>query len=107
MELLENNDFANGHSDIEIVVKKQSSSSSDKIDRIEHHFAQIMKELDLDLTDDSLKDTPRRVAKMYVNEIFAGLDRSNEPRISNFNNSYGYHGVLICLLYTSPSPRDA
>jgi hypothetical protein len=45
-----------------------------KIAQIEYHFRQIMETLGLDLTDDSLKGTPKRVAKMYVKEIFSGLD---------------------------------
>lgn len=95
MELLENNDMAGSHSDVEMTVENQYSNTSQKIERIEYHFKQIMKELDLNLKDDSLKDTPKRVAKMYVNEIFAGLNKDNEPRISNFENSYGYNGILI------------
>ena len=52
----------------------------DKIDRIEGHFADIMEILGLDLADDSLMDTPKRVAKMYLNEIFWGLDYEAFPK---------------------------
>ena len=95
MELLENNEMAGYQATSELTARKQHSNPTEKIDRIESLFGEIMKELELDLTDDSLQDTPRRVAKMYVNEIFAGLNPDNEPRISNFDNTYGYHGALI------------
>jgi len=88
MELLENNEMAGYQTDTENKARKHHSNPEGKIDRIESLFSEIMKELDLDLTDDSLQDTPRRVAKMYVNEIFSGLNADNEPRISNFDNVY-------------------
>ncbi len=67
----------------------------EKIKIIAHHFKAIMKTLGLDLSDDSLKDTPRRVAKMYVKEIFSGLNPSNKPDISLFDNAYNYSEMLI------------
>src|SRR5688572_11142363 len=70
-------------------------SDSEKKTRIEYHFRQIMETLGLDLTDDSLKGTPGRVAKMYVEEIFAGLNPDNKPRISLFDNKYGYSHMLV------------
>lgn len=66
-----------------------------KIDKIKKHFTEIMKVLELDLSDDSLRDTPERVAKMYVNEIFGGLNPKNRPEISLFENTYGYDRMLI------------
>jgi GTP cyclohydrolase I len=54
--------------------------------KIEAHFIEIMRTLDLDLTDDSLRDTPRRIAKMYVREIFSGLDYHQFPRITVVEN---------------------
>ena len=57
-------------------------SPQEKQDKIEKLFAQIMETLGLDMTDDSLKDSPKRVAKMYVNEIFGGLLPENKPTIS-------------------------
>ena len=57
-----------------------------KIQLIEKHFAEIMHILGLDLTDDSLKGTPKRVAKMYVKEIFSGLNPANKPKIALFDN---------------------
>lgn len=66
-----------------------------KIDNIATHFAKIMEELGLDLNDTSLKDTPKRVAKMYVNELFAGLDKKNFPKISSFNDATQYNGLVL------------
>ena len=65
------------------------------VDTIANHFCSIMKILDLDLNDDSLKDTPRRVAKMYVEEIFEGLDNSKIPNITKFENSFDYKGIIL------------
>lgn len=70
-------------------------SSEEKKKIIEHHFEKIMSTLGLDLTDDSLKGTPHRVAKMYIDEIFSGLDISNKPKISLFENKYSYNEMLV------------
>jgi|TARA_B110000438_G_scaffold148637_1_gene143138 GTP cyclohydrolase IA len=70
-------------------------SNSEKIKIIQNHFKIIMDELGLDLNDDSLKGTPNRVAKMFVNEIFKGLDPLNKPKISLFENKYNYNKMLI------------
>lgn len=70
-------------------------SDDEKINKIEHHFTQIMKTLGLDLDDDSLCDTPKRVAKMYVKELFSGLNPNTKPEISLFENKYGYKRMLI------------
>lgn len=61
-------------------------SSAEKKGRIESHFTEILKLLELDLTDDSLAETPHRIAKMYVNEIFSGLDYSSFPKITLIDN---------------------
>lgn len=66
-----------------------------KITEIEGHFRAIMETLGLDLTDDSLKGTPRRVAKMYVKEIFQGLNPANKPAIALFDNKYKYNEMLV------------
>lgn len=69
--------------------------TNSKVELISAHFAEIMRVLGLDLTDDSLKDTPKRVAKMYVNEIFSGLNPDNKPLITLFENKYQYNEMLI------------
>lgn len=66
-----------------------------KIEIISDYFREIMYTLGLDLTDDSLKDTPLRVAKMYVKEIFSGLNPVNKPQPALFENKYNYHEMLI------------
>ncbi len=66
-----------------------------KIELIEKHFREIMHVLGLDLTDDSLKGTPRRVAKMYVQEIFSGLNPANKPKVALFDNKYKYNEMLV------------
>jgi GTP cyclohydrolase I len=70
-------------------------SDEDKMTVIEEHFEIIMKELGIDLTDDSLKGSPHRVAKMFVKEIFSGLNPANKPKISVFDNSYHYDKMLV------------
>lgn len=66
-----------------------------KIELIAKHFKEIMQILGLDLNDDSLKGTPLRVAKMYVNEIFSGLDPKNMPEARLFENRYQYNQMLV------------
>src|SRR3954468_10016065 len=70
-------------------------SEQEKIQLIAERFGEIMQILGLDMSDDSLKDTPKRVAKMYVKEIFSGLNEANEPSISLFENKYGYGEMLV------------
>jgi len=66
-----------------------------KIELIEKHFKEIMQILGLDLTDDSLNGTPHRVAKMYINEIFSGLNPKNKPKLRTFVNKYKYDQMLV------------
>ena len=70
-------------------------NDEEKMHLISQHFAQIMEILGLDLDDDSLKDTPKRVAKMYVKEIFSGLNPENKPEITLFENKYQYNKMLV------------
>lgn len=70
-------------------------SDEEKIYLIEKHFKEIMYTLGLDLEDDSLKGTPRRVAQMYVCDIFGGLNPKNRPEMSLFENTYSYDQMLI------------
>jgi GTP cyclohydrolase I len=66
-----------------------------KIEKIAAHFKEIMDILGLDLTDDSLQGTPKRVAKMYVQEIFKGLNPENKPATKMFENKFGYNQLLV------------
>ena len=70
-------------------------SDDEKILQIEKHFKEIMEVLGLDLTDDSLKGTPYRVAKMYVKEMFSGLNPDNKPPVSLFENKYEYDEMIV------------
>lgn len=70
-------------------------SDDEKIKNIEKYFAQIMTELGLDLSDDSLAGTPYRVAKMYVKEMFYGLNPKNRPKVSTFANHYDYKKIIV------------
>ena len=66
-----------------------------KIELIEEKLREIMNILGLDLNDDSLKGTPHRVAKMYIKEIFSGLNPDNKPEITLFENKYQYKEMLV------------
>ena len=70
-------------------------SDEEKIERIKKNVAEIMHTLGLDLNDDSLSGTPKRVAKMYVNEIFGGLNPDKKPTSSTFDNKYKYGEMLV------------
>lgn len=70
-------------------------NDEEKIKAIEADFSKIMHTLGLDLTDDSLKGTPKRVAKMFVNEIFGGLNPDKMPKMSTFENKYRYNQMLV------------
>lgn len=67
----------------------------EKIERIQQDIYNVMETLGLDLTDDSLRGTPRRVAKMFVKEIFSGLNPKNKPNASTFENKYKYGEMLV------------
>jgi GTP cyclohydrolase I len=70
-------------------------SNTEKTLLIEEKIQEVLHILGMDLTDDSLKGTPRRVAKMFVNEIFAGLHPDNKPQSSTFQNKYKYGEMLV------------
>ena len=70
-------------------------SEEKKRDKIRYHFSKIMETLGLDLSDDSIEDTPDRVAKMYVKEIFKGLDPEQKPEVKTFQNKYKYDDMLL------------
>jgi GTP cyclohydrolase I len=79
----------------EVSARKYLQEDDEKIKIIAGHFREIMQTLGLDLSDDSLKQTPDRVAKMYVKEIFSGLNPNNKPQITTFENKYQYNKMLI------------
>ena len=85
------------YSSIETPMRADAFAMEDdtKIELIEKHFRHIMEIMGLDLTDDSLKGTPKRVAKMYIKEIFSGLDPKNKPDIALFDNKYKYDQMLV------------
>jgi|TARA_B110000967_G_scaffold208931_1_gene262898 GTP cyclohydrolase I len=70
-------------------------SDEEKIERIQESVKDILTTLGMDLTDDSLKGTPKRVAKSFVNEIFMGLNPKNMPKASTFDNNYNYGEMLV------------
>jgi len=70
-------------------------TDDEKIEIIEGHFREIMLTLGLDLKDDSLQGTPRRVAKMFVKEIFQGLNPENIPEVTLFENKFSYNQMLV------------
>jgi len=70
-------------------------SDAEKKEQIAELFEQIMHVMGLDLSDDSLRGTPMRVAKMYIDEIFSGLNPANKPKIALFDNKYEYGQMLV------------
>lgn len=70
-------------------------SDEEKKEKIADLFKEIMNVMGLDLTDDSLKGTPKRVAKMYIEEIFSGLNPANKPKVALFSNKYQYNQMLV------------
>ncbi|HEY9005640.1 GTP cyclohydrolase I FolE [Ohtaekwangia sp.] len=95
----EDEDFAEDHvgTSAETPLRPDAFDMDDeeKIEHIEKHFREIMTILGLDLTDDSLNGTPRRVAKMYVKEVFSGLNPKNRPHSRLFDNKYNYDQMLV------------
>ena len=80
---------------VETPVEEMGIDRKDKIEIIEKNFAEIMRTLGLDLSDDSLMETPKRVAKMYVNEIFWGLDYEAFPKCTAVDNKMSYDEMVI------------
>ncbi|MHA7941822.1 GTP cyclohydrolase I FolE [Formosa sp. 3Alg 14/1] len=88
-------DHIGSATDTPMVTDAFKLSDEEKIKSINGNVRQIMETLGLDLTDDSLKGTPNRVAKMFVKEIFSGLNPSNKPKASTFDNKYKYGEMLV------------
>ena len=70
-------------------------SDAEKIEKIQKNVYEILDTLGMDLTDDSLQGTPKRVAKSFVNELFSGLNPANKPHLSTFDNNYKYGEMLV------------
>lgn len=94
LELIGENHIATA---LETQIREDAFTMSDnlKIELIQGHFKEIMHILGLDLNDDSLSGTPYRVAKMYVKEVFGGLNPINKPDTKLFKNKYKYNEMLI------------
>ncbi|MHB1105922.1 MAG: GTP cyclohydrolase I FolE [Lutibacter sp.] len=93
------NDIGDNHlyTNLETPLKSNAFEISDKEkkEKISVLFAEIMDVMGMDLNDDSLKGTPERVAKMYIDEIFSGLNPKNKPKMSLFENKYQYNQMLV------------
>jgi GTP cyclohydrolase IA len=76
-------------------IKDNGLTRDQKVEVIEQHFQKIMETLGLDLSNDSLRDSPKRVAKMYVDEVFRGLDVRNFPKITVMENDMNYNQMLV------------
>jgi GTP cyclohydrolase I len=83
------------YEDLKLELNHEVLDDDSKIELIAKHFEEIMLVLGLDLENDSLKGTPKRVAKMYVKEIFKGLNPDNKPAITLFENDYNYNQMLV------------
>ena len=98
-EQMQDDDLGNNHigTSTETPLRPDAFEKDDdlKIELIGKHFKEIMLILGLDLNDDSLKGTPHRVAKMYVKEIFSGLNPENKPKAKLFDNKYKYDEMLV------------
>jgi GTP cyclohydrolase I len=75
--------------------KKNTLHNDEKLQIIQDHFFGIMETLGLDMSNDSLKETPQRVAKMFVHEVFSGLDESHKPHIAVFDNAFNYDEMIL------------
>ena len=98
-QIEENDDYGANHvgSSFDTPLRADAFEQDDdlKIELISKHFKEIMQILGLDLTDDSLAGTPNRVAKMYVKEVFSGLNPKNKPEVTLFANKYKYDQMLV------------
>ena len=98
-EIIAYNEIIDDHilTSIDTPLRKDAFKLDDdlKIELIEKNFKEIMQILGLDLNDESLKDTPGRVAKMYVKEIFSGLNPENKPQPTLFENKFNFKELLI------------
>ena len=96
-DLLEALDYEHHWNGLSTPLRKDAHdlSAEEKIAHIQKHFKAIMETLGMDMADESLQDTPKRVAKMFVNEVFKGLRPENKPAIKLFKNNYKYKEMLV------------
>ena len=96
-QINENDEIGENHLFIETPLRADAFKIDDdlKIELIEKNFREIMHILGLDLNDESLKDTPGRVARMYVKEVFSGLNPENKPKTTIFNNNFKFKEMLV------------
>ncbi|KAA6436961.1 GTP cyclohydrolase I FolE [Dyadobacter flavalbus] len=98
-DMVETEEIGDDHvqSSTDTPMRKDAFAMEDevKMELIEKHFRHIMEIMGLDLNDDSLKGTPKRVAKMYIKEVFSGLDPKNKPSVTLFDNKYKYDQMLV------------
>ncbi|MBV6643958.1 MAG: GTP cyclohydrolase I FolE [Cyclobacteriaceae bacterium] len=96
-EELDDLDFAHVGTSYDTPLRADAFEMDDelKVEMISKHFKEIMQILGLDLDDDSLQGTPQRVAKMYVQEVFSGLNPKNKPSARLFENKYNYDQMLV------------
>ncbi|MBC7642293.1 MAG: GTP cyclohydrolase I FolE [Flavobacterium sp.] len=98
-----NEDFQNQIGDNHVATNAQNPvrkdafdlSDAQKIESIKKDVHNILQTLGMDMTDDSLSGTPNRVAKMFVNEIFGGLNPAKKPKANTFENNYKYNEMLV------------
>ena len=95
LEDINDDDHLSGNIDTPLRDDAFEISNTEKIERIEKDVTRILETIGMDLTDDSLRGTPKRVAKMFVNELFAGLHPDNKPSASTFDNKYKYGEMLV------------
>ena len=99
LQTLESDEIGENHlfTTIETPIRADAFKIDDdlKIELIEKNFREIMHILGMDLNDESLKDTPRRVAKMYVKEVFSGLNPENKPKATAFTNNFKFKEMLV------------
>jgi GTP cyclohydrolase I len=100
--IMENNEFEDMESDHLIFTDStpmradaHTLTDAEKKAKIEANVKEILETMGLDLNDDSLKNTPKRVARMYIDEIFSGLDPKNKPSVTLFDNKYKYNQMLV------------
>ena len=99
LQTLESDEIGENHlfTTIETPIRADAFKIDDdlKIELIEKNFREIMHILGMDLNDESLKDTPRRVAKMYVKEVFSELNPENKPKATAFTNNFKFKEMLV------------